>query len=280
MSAGATVAAIKAYLADLEMPGSLEVLDSLFQKLDQGAVSPAEAIEQLLAAQVSLRRERRLLSAMHSSRLPAVKRLDTFDFTFQPSIERSQILSLHELTFIERKENVIFLGPAGVGKSHLAISLAVAAAEHGKRIYFSTLSDLVLSMVEAERLGKLRDKLSFLRQPSLLIVDEIGYLPVTSGGTNLFFQLVNARYEKASTVLTSNKSFKEWGEIFGDSVAATAMLDRLLHHCHIVNIKGNSYRLRQYPGLSLTGEPVPRRRGRRKNQEVNATKGPAALSEV
>jgi len=280
MSAGATVATIKAHLADLEMPGSLEVLDSLFQKLDQGAASPAEAIEQLLAAQVSLRRERRLLSAMHSSRLPAVKRLDTFDFTFQPSIERSQILSLHELTFIERKENVIFLGPAGVGKSHLAISLAVAAAEHGKRIYFSTLSDLVLSLVEAERLGKLRDKLSFLRQPSLLIVDEIGYLPVTSGGTNLFFQLVNARYEKASTVLTSNKSFKNWGEIFGDPVAATAMLDRLLHHCHIVNIKGNSYRLRQYPGLSLTGEPVPLRRGRRKNQEVNAIKGPAALSEV
>lgn len=279
MSSSAAVASLKAHLADLEMPGSLEVVDGLLQKLDQGAASPAEMLEQLLAAQVALRRERRLKSAMHSSRLPAVKRLDTFDFAFQPSIERSQILSLHELTFIERKENVIFLGPAGVGKSHLAISLAVAAAEHGKRIYFSTLSDLVLSLVEAEKQGKLRDRLAFLRQPSLLIVDEIGYLPVTAGGTNLFFQLVNARYEKASTVLTSNKSFKEWGEIFGDHVAAAAMLDRLLHHCHIVNIKGNSYRLRQYPGFSLGGEPVPgRRRGRPRNQEVTATPGPAALS--
>lgn len=129
MSAIDTVAALKANLADLAMPGSLEILDSLLGKLDQGAISPAEAIQQLLAAQVTLRRERRLLSAMHTSRLPAVKRLDSFDFAFQPSIDRNQIMSLHELTFIERKENVIFLGPAGVGKSHLAISLAVAAAE-------------------------------------------------------------------------------------------------------------------------------------------------------
>jgi DNA replication protein DnaC len=281
MSSSAAVASVKAHLADLGMPGSLEIVDSLLQKLDQGATSPAEAMEQLLAAQVDLRRQRRLVSAMRSSRLPAVKRLDSFDFAFQPSIDRSQILSLHQLTFIDRKENVIFLGPAGVGKSHLAISLAVAAAERGKKVYFSTLSDLVLSLVEAEGRGKLRERLSFLKQPSLLVVDEIGYLPVTASGTNLFFQLVNARYERASTVLTSNKTFKEWGNIFGDPVAATAMPDRLLHHCHIVNIKGNSYRLRQYPGLSVSGDPLPCRRCRhRKSQEVNAVTGLAALSEV
>ena len=130
----------------------------------------------------------------------------------------------------------------------------MAAAEKGKRIYFSTLSDLVLSLVEAEKQGRLRERLAALRNPSLLVVDEIGYLPITASGTNLFFQVVNARYEKGSMILTSNKSFKEWGEIFGDSVAASAMLDRLLHHCHIVNIKGNSYRLRQYPGISLPQE--------------------------
>ena len=258
-----TVPMIKTHLADLEMPGSLEVVDSLLEKLDGGAVSPAEAMEQLLRAQVILRKERRLISAMRSSRLPGLKRLDSFDFTFQPSIDRNQILSLHDLTFIERKENVIMLGPAGVGKTHLAISLAVTAAERGRRVYFSTLSDLVLSLVEAEKQGRLRERLAILRNPSLLIVDEIGYLPVTAGGTNLFFQLVNARYEKASMILTSNKSFKEWGEIFGDPVAASAMLDRLLHHCHIVNIKGNSYRLRQFPGLSLPQDAamLPRRRG-------------------
>jgi DNA replication protein DnaC len=260
-----TVPMIKTHLADLEMPGSLEVVDSLLEKLDGGAMSPAEAMEQLLRAQVILRKERRLISAMRSSRLPGVKRLDSFDFTFQPSIDRNQILSLHDLTFIERKENVIMLGPAGVGKTHLAISLAVTAAERGRRVYFSTLSDLVLSLVEAEKQGRLRERLAVLRTPSLLIVDEIGYLPVTASGTNLFFQLVNARYEKASMILTSNKSFKEWGEIFGDPVAASAMLDRLLHHCHIVNIKGNSYRLRQFPGLSLPQDAalIPHRRGRK-----------------
>jgi DNA replication protein DnaC len=269
MSASATIASIKAHLTDLGMPGSLEVVDGLMEKLDNGAVSPAEAMEHLLAAQVALRRERRLASALHSSRLPGIKRLDTFDFSFQPSIDRNQIMSLHELTFIERKENVILLGPAGVGKTHIAISLAVTAAEKGKRIYFSTLADLVLSLTEAEKQGRLREKLTFFKVPSLLVVDEIGYMPIAAGATNLFFQLVNARYERVSTVLTSNKSFKEWGEVFSDPVAASAMLDRLLHHCHIVNIKGNSYRLRQYPGLSLPqDQPMPRRRGKHKFQEV------------
>ncbi len=269
MTASATITAIKAHLADLQMPGSLEALDSLMEKLDHGAIAPAEAMVELLAAQVALRRERRLFATMRSSHLPAMKTLDTFDFTFQPSIDKAQIMSLHELGFLDRKENVIFLGPAGVGKTHLAVSLAVAAAAKGKRVYYGTLSELVLSLVEAERQGRLRERLSVLKQPSLLVVDEIGYLPVTATGTNLFFQLVNARYEKASTVLTSNKSFKEWGEIFGDPVAAVAMLDRLLHHCHIVNIKGNSYRLRQYPGLSLPDEPPQPRRGRRRKPEPN-----------
>ena len=270
MSASATADAIKGHLADLQMPGSLEVVDSLLERLDHGAVAPAAAMEQLLAAQVALRRQRRLQAAMHSSRLPAVKTLDAFDFAFQPSLDRAQILSLHELSFLDRKENIIFLGPAGVGKTHLAISLAVTAAERGRRVYYGTLADLVLSLVEAEHQGRLRERLATLRQPALLIVDEIGYLPVTANGTNLFFQLVNARYERASTVLTSNKSFKEWGAVFGDPVAATAMLDRLLHHCHIVNIKGNSYRLRQYPGLALPDEAAPPRRpGRpRKTPEV------------
>ena len=268
MSAPAAVEMIKTHLADLQMPGSLEVVDALMEQLDGGTISAAEALEQLLSAQVALRRERRIISAMRSSRLPGAKTLDSFDFTFQPSIDRAQIMSLHQLGFITRKENVIFLGPAGVGKTHLAIT----AAERGRRVYYGTLSDLVLSLVEAERQGKLRERLATLRQPSLLIVDEIGYLPVGANGANLFFQLVNARYEKAATVLTSNKSFKEWGEVFGDPVVASALLDRLLHHCHIVNIKGNSYRLRHYPGLDLPDDPPPpRRSGRRPKAQETST---------
>jgi DNA replication protein DnaC len=273
MSAGATIQAIKTNLADLQMPGSLEVIDDVLQKVDSGTLSVAEALEQLLAAQIALRRQRRLTAALHSSRLPAVKTLDTFDFSFQPSIDRTQILSLHQLGFLERKENVIFLGPAGVGKTHLAISLAIAAAERGRRVYYATLADLVLSLVEAERQGRLRERLAALRQPSLLIIDEIGYLPVTPGGANLFFQLVNARYEKASLVLTSNKSFKDWGDVFGDPVVAAALLDRLLHHCHIVNISGNSYRLRHYPGLALPEEAPAPRRGRPRTRRSQPTVG-------
>jgi len=272
MSANTTVASLKTYLADLAMPGSLEVIDSLMERLDRGTVSAVEAMEQLIGAQVVLKRQRRLSIALQASKLQSVKKLDTFDFSFQPSIDRTQILSLHELTFIERKENVIFLGPAGVGKTHLAISLAVAAMERGHRVYFSTLSNLVLLLTEAERQGRLREKLAFLRNPALLVVDEIGYLPIPDRGTNLFFQVVNTRYEKGSMILTANKSFKEWGEVFGDPIAASAMLDRLLHHCHLVNIRGNSYRLRQYPGLSLPNDtllpPRPSRK-RHPNQEVS-----------
>jgi DNA replication protein DnaC len=257
----ATVDALKAHLVALQMPGSLEILDEVLAQLDSGALSPTAAMERLLAAQVVLRRQRRLTAAIHAARLPALKTLDTFDFAFQPSIDRGQVLNLHELGFVARKENVILLGPAGVGKTHLALSLLVTAAQHGRRVYYTTLADLVLSLVEAERHGRLRERLAILKAPAVLLVDEIGYLPVTPGGANLFFQLVNARYEKAATILTSNKSFKDWGAVFGDAVVAAALLDRLLHHCHIVNIKGNSYRLRHYPGLALPDEspPAPRR---------------------
>jgi DNA replication protein DnaC len=268
MSATVTVSRLKAYLADLSMPGSLEVVDGLMEKLDRGNLSPAEAMEQLISAQVILKLEKRLAIAMHSSKLPAVKKLESFDFSFQPSIDRTQMMSLHELTFMDRKENVIFLGPAGVGKTHLAISLAVAAIERGKRVYFSTLANLVLMLIDAERQGKLREKLAMLRNPALLVIDEIGYLPIPQSGTNLFFQVINTRYERGSMILTSNKSFKEWGEVFGDAVAAAAMLDRLLHHCHLVNIKGNSYRLRQYSNLALPNEvTLPAQHTGRRNKE-------------
>ena len=250
---------IAAQLADLKMPGALEALDEVLVGVDGGGTTAAEAIERLLAAQISLRNSRRLQTAMRSSRLPAIKTLANFDFSFQPSVKREQIDSLHELGFVERKENVVFLGPPGVGKTHLAISLAIATAESGRKVYYGTLADLIDSLEDAQAAGRLNQRLKTLTYPALLVVDEIGYLPVTRSGAILFFQLVNRRYEHASTVLTSNQGFERWGEILHDEVMAAALLDRLLHRCHIVNIRGNSYRMRRHAELSKAIHPTASR---------------------
>jgi DNA replication protein DnaC len=248
--------ALRHQLADLKMPGSLEAIDAILSDVDGGHIGTAQALHRLLDAQISLRNNRRLQAAMRSSRLPVVKTLRDFDFTFQPSIQREQIDSLHTLGFLERRENVVFLGPPGVGKSHLAISLAIAAAEHGRRVYYGTLVDLIDSLQQAKAAGRLNQRLAVLTHPALLVVDEIGYLPVSHDGAVLFFQLMNRRYERGSTVLTSNKGFEEWGTVMGDEVMAAALIDRLLHHCHLVNIRGNSWRLRHHRQAEQKAETV------------------------
>jgi DNA replication protein DnaC len=261
-------------LVGLKMPRALEVLDVTVRRLERGEVTPLEALETLLSEELTLRENRRIKTALVMARLSTVKTLAGFDFAFQPSLDKNRILALAELGFIDRSEVVHLVGPPGTGKSHLAVALGVEAVKAGRGVYFVSLAELVGSLAQAEREGRLRERLRFFCRPSLLIVDEIGYLPVIAGGGNLFFQLANSRYERGAMILTSNRGFAEWAEVFNDPVVATALLDRLLHHAVVVQVEGSSYRLRRHAELvpeairarslvppSVTPAPA-RRRGR------------------
>ena len=267
----ATLDRIRRHLVGLNMPRALEVIEHILRRIERGEISALEAIDTLLGEELTLREGRRVRSALKMGRLLTIKTLSGFDFSFQPSLDRDRIMALAQLDFVDRHEAVHFLGQPGCGKTHLALALGVEAVKSGRSVYFATLADIVSSLAKAEREGTLRERLRFLCRPQLLIVDEIGYLPVISGGGNLFFQLVNARYERGAMILTSNRGFAEWGDVFGGTVVATALLDRLLHHAVVVQIEGASYRLRRHADLIPdntrnrpinTSQPQPRRRGR------------------
>ena len=253
------------------MPRALEVLDQTLRSLEQGEVTVIEAIDSLLVEEYASRENRRVGVALNTSRLIPVKTLESFDFAFQPTLNRNRIMTLAQLQFIERAEAVHLLGPPGTGKSHIACALGVTAVKAGKSVYRATLAELIDAMIKAEREGRLTEKIRFYARTALLIIDEIGYLPSSQGGANLFFQLINARYEKGAMILTSNRGFAEWGESFGDPVVATALLDRLLHHAIVIQIEGASYRMRNHAELvpehvrtnaSLSPPPPPKKRGR------------------
>jgi DNA replication protein DnaC len=232
-------------LERLKLPRIAEQLDPLAQQAAKEEWTYLEFLDHLLAAEVSARYEREVAMKTKLAHFPFLKSLDQFDFAFQPSVNERQIRELATLRFVAHGENVLLLGPPGVGKTHLAIALGVAAIAQSISVYFVTVADLLEMLHRDSQEDRLGHRLHVLCKPRLLILDEMGYFPLDRLAAQFLFQLVSRRYLKGSIILTSNKSYGDWGDIFADQVLATAILDRLLHHSTTVNIRGQSYRLRE-----------------------------------
>jgi len=236
---------IKNNLSALNMNNTLNIIDNYLEKAIHDKTNIVEVLDHILCEEAKVRKNRAVENQIKVSGFPFRKTLDMFDFDFQPSIDKNQIMELATMRFVENKENVVFLGTPGVGKTHLAVALGMIAAQNRYSTYYISCHNLIQQLNKAHFENRLADRLKNFAKYKVLIIDEIGYLPMDIQGANLFFQLIAKRYEKNTTIFTSNKAFSAWNEVFSDITIASAILDRILHHCQVVNIKGESYRLKE-----------------------------------
>src|SRR3989441_3411433 len=230
-----------------------KVLPQLFEAARQEQWTYETFFSRAIAAEIEGRDRRAAERRMAAARLPTLKTLEAFDFSFQPSLSERLLWELADLSFLQTATNVVFLGPPGVGKTHLSLALAVKALAAGHSALFTTLSQLAESLETASHPGLMRQRLRRYTTPSVLVIDEVGYTRLTPGQAHYFFELVTARYEHGSILLTSNTSFSAWGNLLGDEVLATALLDRLLHHAEVIPIDGRSYRMKDRRGAQDAG---------------------------